>query len=123
MIRIAAPAGAFHARELETPGLLYYRPGLRHGRAVLARHRAPIATPLLALHGADDGCILPPTDEDRARFAGPYVRQTLPGVGHFPHVEDPAGVAAHVLRWLSAPEPPEIGTFPSGQRGNGHPGR
>jgi pimeloyl-ACP methyl ester carboxylesterase len=78
----------------------YYGAAVRHGRAVLARHRAPIATPLLALHGAADGCVLARDDVDHARFAGPYTREILPGLGHFLHVEDPALLAARAARWL-----------------------
>src|SRR4029079_16186299 len=45
--------------------------------------------PLLQLHGADDGCILPPQVDDRHRFAAPHARQSVPDVGHFLHIEAP----------------------------------
>jgi pimeloyl-ACP methyl ester carboxylesterase len=80
--------------------IAYYRAALRHGRGVLARHRAPIATPLLALHGALDGCVLARDEADHARFAGPYRREILPGLGHFLHVEDPVLVASLTARWV-----------------------
>ena len=78
----------------------YYREILRAPRAGVRRFRAPIATPLLALHGANDGCILPPTIDDRRRFTGPYEREVLPGLGHFLHLEAPSTVARRVSAWL-----------------------
>lgn len=78
----------------------YYRAARRTSRAALRRAAQPIATPLLALHGAQDGCILPPTVDDRKRFSGPYERVVVPGVGHFMHVEAPADIADRVSAWL-----------------------
>jgi pimeloyl-ACP methyl ester carboxylesterase len=92
----AARKGALHAclaQSMPAP-LGYYRaafPPVRLGR---------IATPLLQLHGADDGCVLPPDDSDAHRF----VERTLeivPHAGHFLHLEDPAGIAARVTAWLT----------------------
>jgi pimeloyl-ACP methyl ester carboxylesterase len=80
--------------------LEYYRAVRRVTRADLKRGAQPIATPLLALHGAEDGCILPPTIDDRKRFSGRYDRRTLPGVGHFLHIEQPAQTAELVSAWL-----------------------
>lgn len=59
-----------------------------------------IATPTLQLHGADDGCILPPRDDDAARFTE-RVLEVVPGVGHFLHLEDPHGIAARIRAWLA----------------------
>jgi pimeloyl-ACP methyl ester carboxylesterase len=81
----------------------YYRQMLRPYTASRARLRLlsrPIATPLLQLHGADDGCILPPSSDDRSRFSGPYEREILPGVGHFLHIEAPGPIAERVAGWL-----------------------
>src|SRR5439155_23447119 len=62
-----APAGE-HARAIK-----YYRAMLRPGMlGAMRRLSQPIATPLLQLHGADDGCILPPQVDDRHRFAAPH---------------------------------------------------
>ena len=61
---------------------------------------AHIATPLLQLHGSDDGCIVPPTDEDRRLFDA-RVLEVVPNLGHFLHVEAPATIAARVARWLA----------------------
>lgn len=73
--------------------LRFYRPQRFRGER--------ITTPLLQLHGADDGCILPPTDADAHRFAA-RVLEVRPGVGHFLHIEDPAGVAARIDAFLEA---------------------
>src|SRR5437762_494301 len=66
----------------------------------MRRAEAHIATPLLQLHGSDDGCIVPPTDEDRRLF-GARVLEVVPNLGHFLHVEAPATIAARVARWFA----------------------
>jgi pimeloyl-ACP methyl ester carboxylesterase len=59
----------------------------------------PITTPLLQLHGENDGCIgVPSTDDDR-RFTQRELL-VLPDVGHFLHLEAPAAIAEHVVRWI-----------------------
>lgn len=59
-----------------------------------------IETPLLQLHGAADGCILPPAADDARRFA---LRElaVLPRLGHFLHLEDPELLASRVAAWLA----------------------
>jgi pimeloyl-ACP methyl ester carboxylesterase len=76
-----------------------FRPlsGFRHRVAALAR---PIETPLLQLHGADDGCILPPRASDDRYFRDRRL-EIVPGAGHFLHLEQPAAIAARVAAWLS----------------------
>jgi pimeloyl-ACP methyl ester carboxylesterase len=72
----------------------YYRP---------QRFRSTqIATPLLQLHGANDGCIVPPTQplHDARRFRE-RVLEIVPGLGHFLQVEDPQGIAARIAAWLA----------------------
>lgn len=78
----------------------YYRAARKTSLARLRRAAQPIATPLLALHGEQDGCILPPTEDDRRRFSGPYQREIVPGVGHFMHVEAPAEIAERISAWV-----------------------
>lgn len=39
--------------------------------------------------------------DDGERFAAPYDRETLAGLGHFLHLEDPARVAARVAKFLA----------------------
>lgn len=83
--------------------ILYYRAVLRPlfglpGRARLAARR--ITTPLLQLHGSEDGCVGPPTTADADRF-GERVLEVIAGRGHFLHLEDPAGIAARIDAWLA----------------------
>jgi pimeloyl-ACP methyl ester carboxylesterase len=78
----------------------YYRAARRKPRAHYRRASQPIPTPLLALHGEYDGCVLPPTYDDRRRFTGPYERAIVPGVGHFMHIENPAAIADRASTWL-----------------------
>jgi pimeloyl-ACP methyl ester carboxylesterase len=52
--------------------------------------RQPTATEILALHGADDGCVLPPRGSD-----------IVADVGHFLHLEAPAAIADRVAGWLA----------------------
>src|ERR1043166_708060 len=66
----------------------------------MRKAEAHIATPLLQLHGNDDGCIVPPTDEDRRLFDA-RVLEVVPNLGHFLHVEAPTTIAARVARWLA----------------------
>jgi pimeloyl-ACP methyl ester carboxylesterase len=80
--------------------IAYYRALVRTSREDIRRSAQPIAIPLLALHGELDGCILPPTVDDRKRFSGPYERAIIPGVGHFMHVEAPVEIAERVSAWL-----------------------
>jgi pimeloyl-ACP methyl ester carboxylesterase len=65
---------------------------------------APVlAVPTLVLHGAADTCNHPDTSAGKERFfSGPYRRELLDGVGHFPQREAPAAVADALLRFLPA---------------------
>jgi len=86
------------AASLPAP-LEYYRALVRPLSTFRARTRRAartITTPLLQLHGADDGCVLPPTDDDSHRFTERELA-VLPGLGHFLHVEDPGALASRVL--------------------------
>lgn len=90
------------AQSMPAP-LEYYRAILRPFTTLVDRLRqadARVTTPLLQLHGADDGCIVPPTDADRRWFAE-RVLEVVPNVGHFLHIEAPAAIAARVTRWLA----------------------
>lgn len=90
------------AQSLPAP-LAYYRAIVRPVSTLVARLReadAHISTPLLQLHGAEDGCIAPPTEAD-ARWFTERVLQVVPNVGHFLHIEAPADIAARVGRWLA----------------------
>ena len=80
--------------------LEYYRDMRRNAKRDLPALRAPIEVPLLYLHGANDGCVLPPTIDDSDRFANEYEREVIEGLGHFMHVEDPSGLCDRIDEWF-----------------------
>jgi pimeloyl-ACP methyl ester carboxylesterase len=70
------------------------------GRRYAAALAAPIDTPVLQLHGALDGCVLPSTAQGSGQFvSGEYEWRLLDGVGHFPHNEVPELVSGELVRW------------------------
>lgn len=89
------------AASLPAP-LGYYRAILRPigglpARVAVATRR--IQTPVLQLHGAQDGCVMPPSTDDASRFAD-RVLEVIPNVGHFLHLESAGSIAARVASWL-----------------------
>lgn len=81
----------------------YYRAMARtRPRETLRMFARPIATPLLQLHGAHDGCILPPRDPDgdAKRFVTRQL-EIIDEAGHFLHLERPVEIAARIIDWLS----------------------
>jgi pimeloyl-ACP methyl ester carboxylesterase len=66
-------------------------------------HPAPVlALPTLVLHGAVDTCNHPDTSAGKERFfSGPYRRQVLDGVGHFPQREAPDAIAERVIDFIN----------------------
>jgi pimeloyl-ACP methyl ester carboxylesterase len=76
--------------------------GLRYAR----RMRTPVAVPTLHVHGALGGPVLPSSAQGSGRYVdAPYRWRQLPGVGHFPHEEDPETFNAELIGWLDDPEP------------------
>lgn len=62
----------------------------------------PIQTPLLYIHGADDGCISEASSKNQERFfEGPFQKITLANAGHFLQLEQPKAAAEEILRWFS----------------------
>ncbi len=63
---------------------------------------APVlAVPTLVIHGGVDMCNPPETSANKEKwFAGPYRREVLPGIGHFPPREAPDDVARLLLEFL-----------------------
>jgi pimeloyl-ACP methyl ester carboxylesterase len=59
-------------------------------RTFIGTLKRPVTTPLLALHGADDGCVLPPRGSE-----------ILANLGHFLHLEAPAAIADRIASWLA----------------------
>jgi pimeloyl-ACP methyl ester carboxylesterase len=88
--------------------LLYYRAIARPVvgfRARLRRLTPPITVPVLQLHGADVGCVVPLAAPDARRFAAAYRYDVIDGVGHFLHLERPHEIAAAASAWLSDRDP------------------
>ncbi|HVU91592.1 MAG TPA: alpha/beta hydrolase [Jatrophihabitans sp.] len=78
---------------------LFRADGRRFAEAV----RAPIAAPVLHLHGDFDTCMLPATAQGSGKYvAGRYEWRVLDGVGHFPHNEVPELVSGELVRWAKA---------------------
>ena len=70
------------------------------GRRYAEAMRAPIACPVLHLHGDFDTCVLPATSQGSGQYVtGDYEWRVLDGVGHFPHNEVPELVTGELLRW------------------------
>jgi pimeloyl-ACP methyl ester carboxylesterase len=93
---MAIPAAAHCALE-------WYRWAFRSqvrpsGRRYLRLLAEGTHAPVLHLHGAVDGCILPSTVHGSGAYAhGGYELQVIEGVGHFPHEEVPEVVTALLL--------------------------
>jgi pimeloyl-ACP methyl ester carboxylesterase len=94
-------------RSLPAP-VLYYQSYFRPLGAAIAKMRwfsseaARIRVPLLAVLGAEDGCIGPGLgDGDERFYAGPYRRDILRGAGHFMQLERPEEIARKVIAWLN----------------------
>ncbi|MDQ1181852.1 alpha/beta fold hydrolase [Rhodococcus sp. SORGH_AS_0301] len=86
-----------HLRASMPAPIKYYRAMVRPSMIGATRRLArPITVPMLQLHGAEDGCFLPPRVDDRHRFAAPRTREIVPGVGHFLHIEAPKVIAERI---------------------------
>lgn len=70
-------------------------------RAILA---GPVPVPALVLHGQQDGCIPPGAFAEAGSFLAPGSEVVgVPGVGHFPHLEDAVGNGARIVSFLRRP--------------------
>ncbi|HVK20695.1 MAG TPA: alpha/beta hydrolase, partial [Actinokineospora sp.] len=88
-LRASMPAPLKYYRAMARPGML----------GATRRLSQPITVPMLQLHGADDGCMLPSQVDDGHRFAAPRARQVVPDVGHFLHIEAPEAIAGRIAAW------------------------
>jgi pimeloyl-ACP methyl ester carboxylesterase len=82
-----------------------HAPGeLRYAADEAALNPAPVLdVPTLVLHGGADACNHPDTSAGKEPlFRGPYERQVLAGVGHFPQREAPEAVASALIDFLSS---------------------
>lgn len=66
----------------------------------LARDIPRLSLPLLLLHGTEDKAVPPRVSEEVAARAPDGRALLLPGLGHLPHEEDPAAVAAPLVAAL-----------------------
>ncbi|WP_158887602.1 alpha/beta fold hydrolase [Amycolatopsis anabasis] len=109
----AATAARFQQAML-VPGvahsaLEYYRWAFRaqfrgEGRRFTDAVDSRIAARVLQVHGEADPCVLPETARASAPWRGPRSRfETLPGIGHFPHLESPARTTELLASFLAAP--------------------
>ncbi len=62
--------------------------------------RSPVEQPVCTVRGAEDP-VLPGDRGARSYVPGQLTEHRMPGVGHFPHEEDPAGFTGLLLVWLS----------------------
>lgn len=108
----SATAKAFREAML-VPGvahsaLEYYRWAFRaqfrgEGRRFTSDVGTRVAAPVLQIHGEADTCVLPETARDSAPWLGPRSRfELLTGVGHFPHLEDPARTDKALFAFLDS---------------------
>jgi pimeloyl-ACP methyl ester carboxylesterase len=95
------------------------------GQRVSARDRLHLldGVPTLIVWGERDNTI-PLSHGLAAHEAVPGSRfETLPRAAHFPHLEDPEGLAAVLRHWLETTEPVQLEHADWGDRVNAHPPR
>ncbi len=67
------------------------------------RMKAPVRVPTLHVHGASDQALLARSAQGSGRYVdAAYHWHLLPGIGHFPHEEDPTAFTNVLLEWLSS---------------------
>ncbi len=72
------------------------------GRAFNRLMRPPVQQPVCCVYGAEDPALPESAMPDsRSHVSGPFEGHRLPGVGHFPHEEDPSTVSDVLLGWLA----------------------
>jgi len=71
------------------------------GRRFDAGLRVPVRQPVCCVAGAEDRAVPPDlVSRSAARVSGRFTEHRLPGVGHYPHEEDPEAFTALLLGWL-----------------------
>ena len=91
-----------HLNEVKRTMAASWPAPLLHYRAMpFEGNETPLSQPVLYLIGNQDGCVMPEAAVGQERFfTGPFQSETVPGVGHFLHLEKPAIVLPKVVRWL-----------------------
>jgi len=98
---LAAAIGYYRATGLLGPAGEPPGPSARYAAEEQAIGRQP-PQPTLYLHGADDGCIAADLTRGAERFLAPSSRMVvISDAGHFPQLEKPGEVNAHILNWMS----------------------
>jgi pimeloyl-ACP methyl ester carboxylesterase len=88
------PAPLMHYRAIARP--------VGAARARIRRANVAITTPVLYLHGADDGCIAASAARGQERWLRALAAETVPGAGHFLANEVPDLVVDRVAAWSAA---------------------
>ena len=103
---------AFARPGVKRAALAYYRTSFNAGHRRAAESAAlgaiPLQTPVLALSGAQDGCIPPDVFEasmPEALFAAGRTLERWTDAGHFLHLEHLDRVARRIEQWLSGERP------------------
>jgi pimeloyl-ACP methyl ester carboxylesterase len=108
---LATVKDALGSPEALTAALGYYRAMFAGGTRsaaddtlapyVAASLAAP-TQPVLYLHGADDGCIgIEVAETALAHLSSDSAMVSIPGAGHFVHLEAPENVHARIAAWLA----------------------
>lgn len=125
--RIALESARSAIREGFPASILYYRDAwqpARQSRLLVQDQQrivdGPIEIPSLVLYGLQDGCVLPEAYADMDDyFAAEHHIEALDGIGHFPHMEDPARVSARILAFLTGASARPLQERPARLRGVG----
>lgn len=88
------------ARNRETLALVTWEPWMHNQKL---RHRlASLAAPALFVRGASDGIVSADYLAGYARLLSGAKLTTIPAAGHYPHVEQPAALAAAIIEFARA---------------------
>ena len=104
---LAAMRARFGRPGVQDAALAYYRTSFQPDHPRMADTQrllvTPISTPTLGLAGARDGCVSPGVFAEamaNGPFRAPVIVETIPGAGHFLHLERPELVNSRIATWL-----------------------
>ncbi len=78
-------------------------------RRYMAKRIAEVSVPTLVVHGERDRLVPSATARTLVRRRPDWTLELLPGVGHLPQLEDPAGLADAVRRWWTGEQVAQVG--------------